>query len=356
VVTKDRARLIWVDHARGVGIFLVVLGHTLRGLHSSGIILGGSVFRSIDTWIYAFHMPLFFLLSGLFAGRRGGRSVGTFLRDVFGSIAYPYLVWSVLQAVIQLAMNRYTNHKANLSELAGILVYPIMQFWFLYTLLLLHIGNYVLHRLGLVALGAFGVFTAFWSTQGRLDLGGWEPIETARIYGIYFAFGLLSTRYGWTERVGRAPSAALALVSALGFGAVAAAVVRPSGDGFNFVSYLAIALCGIAASVALAILLSRCRGMDFVRVIGVHSLEIYVAHTIASAGVRIVLVKGLSIHNIVAHVASGTFGGIVLPLLLSQFCRSYHADFLFRLPARPGEPEIRRADIDTAQRRSAVAD
>ena len=352
MVTEERARITWVDYARGIGIFLVVLGHTLRGLRSSEIIQGGSAFHSIDSWIYAFHMPLFFLLSGLFAERRVGRSGGIFLREVFGSIAYPYLVWSVLQTLMQLALSRYTNHRVSLSELAGIFVCPTMQFWFLYVLLLIYIGYYVLHWIGLGPLGAFGVFTALWSTQGWLDLGNWWPINLTRIHGVYFALGALATRYGWTGRAGRAPSAALALMPALGYGAVAIAVVRPPGDGLNFISWPAIALCGITASVALTVLLSRVRGLDFVRVMGVHSLEIYVAHTIASAGLRIAIVKGFSIHNIAAHVTIGTAGGIILPVLLSRFCWRCHAEFLFRLPARAEHPENRRSEIDASPQKT----
>ena len=351
MVTEERSRIIWVDYARGVGIFLVVLGHVLRGLHSSEIIQDGTAFRSIDSWIYTFHMPLFFVLSGLFVERRIGRSGRIFLREISGSIAYPYLVWSVLQTLMQLALSRYANTKVNLSELTGILVYPIMQFWFLYVLFLIYLGYYVLHRIGLGPLGAFGVFTAFWLTQGWLDLGSWWPINSTRIHGVFFALGALMTYYGCTGRVGRASSAALALVSALGYGAVATAVARPSGGGLNFVSEPAITLCGITASVALAILLSRMPSVDFVRVMGVHSLEIYVAHTIASAALRIALVKGFSIHNIPMHVTIGTAGGIALPLLLSGLCRRYHAEFLFRLPARAEQPDERRSAIDTSSQK-----
>jgi fucose 4-O-acetylase-like acetyltransferase len=53
----NRSRITWVDYAKGVGIFLVVLGHTLRGLHSSQVIADSPAFRSIDSWIYGFHMP-----------------------------------------------------------------------------------------------------------------------------------------------------------------------------------------------------------------------------------------------------------------------------------------------------------
>ena len=50
-------RLEWVDRARGWGIILVVLGHT-------------STISAVNSWIYAFHMPVFFWLSGyLYTGR-----------------------------------------------------------------------------------------------------------------------------------------------------------------------------------------------------------------------------------------------------------------------------------------------
>lgn len=45
-------RIDWVDVAKGVGIFLMVMGHS-------------SMPDAVNRWIYSFHMPLFFLLSGL---------------------------------------------------------------------------------------------------------------------------------------------------------------------------------------------------------------------------------------------------------------------------------------------------
>ena len=46
-------RIQWVDSAKGIGILLVIIGHT----HLTG---------NIHSLIYAFHLPLFFLLSGIF--------------------------------------------------------------------------------------------------------------------------------------------------------------------------------------------------------------------------------------------------------------------------------------------------
>jgi acyltransferase len=43
----------WIDHLKAFGIFLVVFGHS-----------AAAPIR-VETWIYSFHMPLFFLLSGI---------------------------------------------------------------------------------------------------------------------------------------------------------------------------------------------------------------------------------------------------------------------------------------------------
>ena len=48
-------RIEWIDIAKSLGIFLVVIGHT-----------GINVFMpSVAKWIYSFHMPLFYFISGM---------------------------------------------------------------------------------------------------------------------------------------------------------------------------------------------------------------------------------------------------------------------------------------------------
>lgn len=52
---KQVNRIYYVDVAKGIAIFCMVLGHT----YSEG---NG---ESILKWIYSFHMPLFFLTTGI---------------------------------------------------------------------------------------------------------------------------------------------------------------------------------------------------------------------------------------------------------------------------------------------------
>ena len=51
-----KERLLYIDMLKAFGIILVVMGHVF---HDSDSI--------VSHFIYAFHMPLFFLLSGVFS-------------------------------------------------------------------------------------------------------------------------------------------------------------------------------------------------------------------------------------------------------------------------------------------------
>jgi len=87
------SRTAWVDYAKAIGIILVVYGHVARGLVKSGILPNSSYFHAVDDFIYSFHMPLFFFLSGLFflhsMNRRGAGGV---ILSKIDTIVYPYIL------------------------------------------------------------------------------------------------------------------------------------------------------------------------------------------------------------------------------------------------------------------------
>src|SRR3546814_14106427 len=80
VCSSDLGRLEWIDVARGIGIVAVVVGHvwTRGGLRDA---------------MYSFHMPLFFLLSGLLSRPQ---PVGRFARRQLASQMRPYAAFLIL--------------------------------------------------------------------------------------------------------------------------------------------------------------------------------------------------------------------------------------------------------------------
>ena len=117
-------RLIWVDAAKGAGIVLVAIAHVwTRG--------------DVRDAIYAFHMPLFFLLAGYVARPR---PMGLFLRAQIWSMVIPYICFLLLITALDqwiehsrghLPMFRTWQGAAEAMLLGGSLLKgPFTIFWF----------------------------------------------------------------------------------------------------------------------------------------------------------------------------------------------------------------------------------
>lgn len=128
VVRQGCERLPWVDSLKGVGIILVILGHS-------------AIPDSVYQMIYRFHMPLFFFLSGFlfrgeFSGQWAWRKVNRLL--------VPYFLYGLLYIIVIRAVKGFslTEMTYDLLSLSGISV-----LWFLPCLFLAEIlGAYVITK------------------------------------------------------------------------------------------------------------------------------------------------------------------------------------------------------------------
>lgn len=83
----ETSRITWVDASKGIGIFLVVIGHTM-------------IDNSYRAEIFSFHMPLFFFLSGyLFSVKKYKNFRGVFLAKC-KSLLVPYICFSVISIIL----------------------------------------------------------------------------------------------------------------------------------------------------------------------------------------------------------------------------------------------------------------
>lgn len=85
-------RVQWIDGCKGLAIFLVVLGHTLRTDLSL-------------IYIYGFHMPLFFFLSGLVCNEKK-YNWESFLKSRFNTLIIPYVTFYLLTWLYWLFVER----------------------------------------------------------------------------------------------------------------------------------------------------------------------------------------------------------------------------------------------------------
>ena len=87
----DKKRILYLDMARGVGMILVVLGHVPY------------IDSGVRQFITVFHMPLFFLISGILLEQKGEEEKNYFglIRKKLRSIMIPYVVFSLLSFLLE---------------------------------------------------------------------------------------------------------------------------------------------------------------------------------------------------------------------------------------------------------------
>ena len=102
-------RISWIDVARGIGIILVLQGHALSA----------HVYRH---FIYAFHMPLFFFISGLLFDYKKN-NLATNLKKSVKGILIPYFIFALLSYFLWWIENANLRFEitAFLNHLSGIL-------------------------------------------------------------------------------------------------------------------------------------------------------------------------------------------------------------------------------------------
>lgn len=87
-------RIQWIDIARGIAILMVVLGHCI-----------GNLDDSVNQFILAFHMPLFFFLSGLCAKEENGQFMPFILKKA-RTLLVPQIVLGVINCVFNIALGK----------------------------------------------------------------------------------------------------------------------------------------------------------------------------------------------------------------------------------------------------------
>lgn len=321
------ARSDWIDIAKGIGILLVVYGHVARGLMNGGVPLDRAWFTAVDTVIYAFHMPLFFLLSGwFFVGSLTRRGPRDYLTTRVATVLYPYVLWSLLQGGIELLLSRWTSQPLALADVLALGWAPRAQFWFLYALFLISLIALVMcARHPRAGVGAQVLTGALLLAAQQRD---WPmPAALVASHLLHFAVGAwLGARRDTPATVSR-----IALAGVL-IGAGALLALQPLGAEWPKLLRLAGALLGVALVAGLALAISaRGRGHRLAA-LGRASMAVFLAHILVASGTRIVLVKVLGISSPSMHLVAGMVAGTLLPWWLWRAVQGRAGMALFELP------------------------
>lgn len=141
-MSNVKKRIAYVDIAKILGMFFIVYGHTLRG-------------GEVTTWIYTFHVPLFFFLSGVtFHGE--ALDIKIFLKKKVVALLVPFFVWALISTGIFAVMSSFISMQTTLqSSQANPLISMLMGYcdansplWFLPCLFIVEILMWIVTKLG----------------------------------------------------------------------------------------------------------------------------------------------------------------------------------------------------------------
>jgi fucose 4-O-acetylase-like acetyltransferase len=326
-MTKQQ-RYQWVDIAKGIGIIFVVYGHVIRGLNNAHLI-DEHLFYLSDTLVYSFHMPLFFVLSGLFFKRSIEKYSRTgLIVEKCKSILYPYIIWSLLQTSIEIVLSQYTNKTVALDDLLHCIFFPRDQFWFLFTLFFINIiSSLLFNRFKRWLIVSSLIWLLYYLFPVNLSVFS----ETFK-YLIFFNIGVWISDYFLKGDF-------LNSISKWKYIFIFLLLLIPVEylhvnqlNGFPLIS-LITAFVAVLLVVLISYKFITHSFISKISIIGTYSFEIFILHILCASGTRIVLNNFMGIQNTLTHIVAGTLCGVLIPFTIVLILgKQKWFKFLFRLP------------------------
>lgn len=278
-------RVEWIDNARGIGILAIVLGHVYNRTAGLG------------RWLYAWHIPLFFLLPGVLFALRGGERSEPFGRLVVQkakSLLFPYVGFS-LASVLLMAIYEGVPNALSALVFKVILPFGMGTLWFLPTLFLAEVFFLGVKRgaggdgrvLAVYALVV--VFTTLFSRLNytAMSAGPWKTaldyvdlVNRALIGSVFIATGYYGAK--WLRLPAEGLPLALSVLPPLTATLVLCRYnyvdVHFSIIGNPALFYL-LALCGCYAVCAVAMLLASAGLSGAMKYMGRNALIVFATHS-----------------------------------------------------------------------------
>lgn len=143
---ETKKRCVFLDEVKGISIILIVLGHIILLNNPNG--------NWLCTYIYTFHVPIFFIISGILYSMRAVDfskiEKKEFVKKKINKLLYPYFTFSIL-TILYLIIEAIIT-KNSMTSVIKILINTVCLFgygpaWFLPVLCLSEIIYYLINRI-----------------------------------------------------------------------------------------------------------------------------------------------------------------------------------------------------------------
>lgn len=314
------SRTDWIDISKGFGIILVVYGHVVRGIDNSSLAINEEFFHISDTFVYSFHMPLFFFLSGIFFEKsiKKYTSKGLFIEKC-KTILYPFIIWSLLQTIIEFGLSRFTNGNVEFNNILTCIFRPRAQFWFLYALFFINVINIILFSFFKKKWLIISLIIAIIYYEYPINL---SVFSSTFKYLIFFNLGILISNHLLNnillKQISHFKNLILILII---FIIVEYLYIIYSLD--ILFKLLIPPILGIVVIISISYLLDERKACsNHLSSLGKNSMYIYILHILVASGTRIILTTLFHIDSTILHIIIGTLMGIYIPYLVTKFFKN----------------------------------
>lgn len=310
-----------MDIARGIGIFLVVLGHSFPDDKFNNNFLYAYIYK----FIYSFHMPLFFIISGFFAYKVYNilnlSQYKKFIEGKFKRLMIPYFAISLIAIPIKLYMNRYAARPIDLNGLiVDVLLYPagngtiyhtgtpIQYFWFIYTLFFIFAVIPLLNKIPLKVVLIITAILNVIPLNKMPTFYAWGVIH----YLVYIYLGIYFNRiYEEYEKFKYKK-----LLAFIAFIALVLINLESVSAQLYYVYSLTTALIGSILFISISYLIANNKLGEIFRYIGNYNYDIYLFSWFFQTGARVILFQMLKLNYTFVTIMMIIAG--LLPIVLSN--------------------------------------
>ena len=198
----NKERVQWIDALKGFAIISVVLGHAILAYLYSGEIPENPkmLLAVVSNFLYAFHMPLFFMISGYvfeIAYIEKEKDSKIRIKRQFLNIFIIYFMYSILYGVLKILSSSYVNNDIGLKDLIFIPIKPIEQYWYLYVLIefyLLFIFDKIIRINPVILIAISGTASLL---SGFLPTVSWFSVSYFLFNIFFFCIGM---KFKWIKQ------------------------------------------------------------------------------------------------------------------------------------------------------------
>lgn len=303
-------RIGWIDAAKGIGIILVVMGHTLRGLEAANLLSFFNVYGRIDAFIYLFHMPLMFMLSGLFIDKALPQSWSEYVMKHSQRLLWPLILWTYIFFLIKIFAGGAANTPISWENFPIFPLPPQLHFWFLWALFL----GFLIIKIIYTVCFAMKVKAISWPAITVVVLLMVIVWRSSGFYSLWTQQALVYLPFILTGMSLRTVLCTHPLYVLIGSVFIAISTIITPLHGIASVYNYGAAMSISAAVISALALLSRYMSFTWLMFIGQASMAIFLAHTIVSALVRSLLIS-IDFRDVTGHIVVGVASGIIVPLI-----------------------------------------